>query len=190
MTHNTKEMILKSATKLLARNGASGTTMRTVAADSGVQASVIYHYFSTKDDLLRGVRQRLTKYLDDVFDNAKPVNGARELLAQRLELNIKHREEIVALLQYFMFAKQDFPLLSGGYVPPRAYRHMREIIDMGMEEGRYESEDPEFDAKILAHLVNGFLMEYYPHKITAYELKMLVVKLTDFIEKSLTRDCV
>jgi AcrR family transcriptional regulator len=183
----TSEAILNSATRLLAQHGAAGTTMRAIASDTGVQASVIYHYYATKEDLLRSVRQQLNTQLDAAFDQAPPVADAPAWLRQRLTLNFEHREHIVSLLQYFMAAKADFPQQDGGYVPPRAYRHMREIIDRGISEGVYRSDNPDFDAKILAHLVNGFLIEHYPHDLTPPDQARLVEQIASFIERALGR---
>jgi AcrR family transcriptional regulator len=183
----TAEAILNSATQLLARHGAAGATMRAIAADTGVQASVIYHYYPTKEDLLRAVRLNLNQRLDQVFDSAPTTPDAPGLLRQRLAINFEHRQDIVALLQYFMAAKQDFPVQDNGYVPERAYRHMREIIDRGVTEGVYHSADPDFDAKILAHLVNGFLIEHYPHELKRSTQADLVTRLADFIERALRR---
>lgn len=182
---NAKSRIIDCTVPLLARHGYAGTTMRSVAAASGVKASVIYHYFTTKDDLLREVRAELNARLDAAFDGAPAAPDAAALLRQRLALNLEHRQDIVALLQYFMAVKADFPPNPGGYVPPRAYRHMRQIIDTGISEGRYSSADPDFDAKVLAHMVNGFLLEFFPHDLPAVETEALVEKLANFIERSL-----
>jgi AcrR family transcriptional regulator len=181
----TRHNIITQAIPLLAQNGYAGTGMRRVAEAAHVKQSVLYYHFDDKAALLRAVRQHLNQQLDEGLRALPAAKNTAELLRQRLRFQIQHREAIVCLLQYFMAVKQDFPLQAGGYVPERAYQHMRDILDSGIAEGCYQSEDPAFDAKILTHLINGFLLEYYPHPMTRDEEEMLTERLAVFIERSL-----
>jgi AcrR family transcriptional regulator len=48
---DTRAAILASARASIAGKGFAGTTIRAVAADAGVDAALVHHYFGTKDDL-------------------------------------------------------------------------------------------------------------------------------------------
>ena len=48
---DTRSAILAAAREQFATAGFSGTTIRAVAADAGVDAALVHHYFGTKDDL-------------------------------------------------------------------------------------------------------------------------------------------
>ena len=48
---DTRSAILAAARAQFATAGFSGTTIRAVAADAGVDAALVHHYFGTKDDL-------------------------------------------------------------------------------------------------------------------------------------------
>ena len=48
---DTKAAILAEARALFAAHGYAGTTVRAVAAATGVDAALVHHYFGTKDDL-------------------------------------------------------------------------------------------------------------------------------------------
>ncbi len=48
---DTRAAILHAARAAFAAKGFSGTTIRSVAADAGVDAALVHHYFGTKDDL-------------------------------------------------------------------------------------------------------------------------------------------
>jgi len=188
MTQNTTfANIIDCTVPLLAQHGYAGTTMRTVADAAGVKSSVLYYYFADKAVLMRAVRQRLTMRLDEGMHNLPEVADAQSLLRQRLWFQLDECEAIVCLLQYFMAVKADFPLQNDGYVPERAYQHMRDIIDRGVAEGCYVSDDPAFDAKTLTHLVNGFLLEYYPHTLADTDKDALTERLATFIERALKR---
>lgn len=69
---HTKEKILDAAERLLARNGMSGTSLRGITAEAGVNLAAVNYHFTSKDSLIRAViRRRLG-----------PVNQRRlELLA-------------------------------------------------------------------------------------------------------------
>lgn len=47
----TRERILASARELFARNGVQNTSIRAVAADAGVDAALVHHYYGTKQQL-------------------------------------------------------------------------------------------------------------------------------------------
>ena len=48
---DTRAAILAAAREQFASAGFSGTTIRAVAADAGVDAALVHHYFGSKDDL-------------------------------------------------------------------------------------------------------------------------------------------
>ncbi len=48
---DTRAAILRAAREAFAAKGFSGTTIRGIAADAGVDAALVHHYFRTKDDL-------------------------------------------------------------------------------------------------------------------------------------------
>lgn len=50
-----RELILDAALGLMSTQGVAGTSMRQLAAACGVQVAAIYHYFPSKDALLRSV---------------------------------------------------------------------------------------------------------------------------------------
>jgi AcrR family transcriptional regulator len=52
-----REAILASARELFARHGYVGTSMRAIAADAGVDAALIVHFFGTKAGLLTAAVQ-------------------------------------------------------------------------------------------------------------------------------------
>jgi AcrR family transcriptional regulator len=48
---DTRAAILEAARTAFAEKGFAGTTIRAVAAEAGVDAALVHHYFGTKDDL-------------------------------------------------------------------------------------------------------------------------------------------
>ncbi len=70
-----KRQIIEVATRMLARNGARGTTLSDIAAEAGVsQAAVVYH-FRTKDELLNAVMDNRDRFEDEQLWKAGPDPG-------------------------------------------------------------------------------------------------------------------
>lgn len=49
---NTREEILAAARQLFAQHGYQATTMRAIAAEAGVNAALVHHYYGSKEQLL------------------------------------------------------------------------------------------------------------------------------------------
>ncbi len=47
-----KELVAKAATRIIARSGFEGMTMREVAKEAGISYGSVFHYFETKDAVL------------------------------------------------------------------------------------------------------------------------------------------
>jgi AcrR family transcriptional regulator len=74
---DTRAAILAAARARFADRGFGGTTIRAVAADAGVDAALVHHYFGTKDDLFLAAmrlpvdpRQLLDPVLTEGLDGA------------------------------------------------------------------------------------------------------------------------
>src|SRR4051794_40874056 len=70
----TRERIVVAATDLIARNGVSGTNLEQVRASAAVSGSQLYHYFTSKQELIRAV---ITRQADAAIEAAtSPQLGA------------------------------------------------------------------------------------------------------------------
>lgn len=54
---DTRDRILESARELFARNGIGKTSIRSIAAASGVDSALVHHYFGTKEQLFAAAVQ-------------------------------------------------------------------------------------------------------------------------------------
>lgn len=77
----TRAAILEAAAASFAERGYAGTTMRGVAAEAGVDAALIHHYFGTKQELFRAV---LELPVDLQAVASRVLAGDREELGERL----------------------------------------------------------------------------------------------------------
>jgi TetR/AcrR family transcriptional repressor of multidrug resistance operon len=56
-----KEAILKSTLELIKDNGFHGTPISLIAKNAGVAAGTIYHYFSSKDDIIMELHNKIKR---------------------------------------------------------------------------------------------------------------------------------
>lgn len=94
-----KRGIVEAATRMLARNGARGTTLGEIAAAVGVsQAAVVYH-FGTKEELLHAVLDNRDRFEDEQLWKNGPNPGLEifTIVADIVESWATH-PEIVGLL--------------------------------------------------------------------------------------------
>ncbi len=178
MSDAVRQKILTNTRRLFAERGSSGLSMRDLAEAAGVSPSVIYHYFKDKDVLLRSLFDADSKQLG-VERAALPVlPTARESLAQRINFQFDYGEKIVYILKYYMQYRATFQKQPVGYVPPTAYLHIQEVLEQGLATGEYEPMDKPAQAKIIAHAINGFVLEYFPDPPIGAEREALVQGLS------------
>ncbi|MDY3301166.1 MAG: helix-turn-helix domain-containing protein [Lachnospiraceae bacterium] len=52
---NIRESLVENAEKVLLEEGISAVTVRRISAESGIASGTVYHYFSSKEDILAAV---------------------------------------------------------------------------------------------------------------------------------------
>lgn len=184
---DTKTTIVKAATNCLATKGYSGASMRDIAKDSHVQTSVIYYYFSDKNSLFEAVYEHILAALQADIAPIRAIDDSSKRLRAILAYQLKKRKMLAALLNYFVGQTDKFSKYSdGGYVPAGAYYHILETLQLGSKSGVYQSHTSLFDAKIIAHIMNGFVLEYASRPLPKAESDRLVQAIADFIEAATT----
>jgi AcrR family transcriptional regulator len=79
---NTREEILAAARQLFAQSGYQATTMRAIAAEAGVNAALVHHYYGSKEQLLIAA-MNLPLNPADVIRELRDA-GPRDQLGERL----------------------------------------------------------------------------------------------------------
>ena len=189
MTVNTRHTILKTSKHLYALNGYEGFSMRLLATECGVGLSSIYHFFKDKDELLEEIFNLTNRKLGIERQKLPIMDSAEEMLLQRIKFQFEHIEDVVFVLKYYLHFRPNFLKLDSGYLPSKGYLHIEEVLVMGVDMGEFSINAYEIDkeAKVIAHAINGFLLEYYPDppkkddldKVTSYIHKFLMRSLTN-----------
>ena len=78
-----RRIILDAAVRTFARNGYHATRVGDVAEEAGVAYGLVYHYFSSKEDLLETIfRESWTELLDAIRAVEESEHGATEQVRQ------------------------------------------------------------------------------------------------------------
>lgn len=189
MSADTKNIIISKARQLFAMQGYEGFSMRTLAEECGVGLSSIYHFFGDKDEILHAIFKQTSRNLGLQRAKLPKRRLLQAMLADRIRFQFQHIEEVVFVLKYYLHFRQTFEKNMAGYVPHKAYLHIEEVLQHGIDSGQLsiEANDLEKEAKIITHAINGFLLEYYPANISNREITKLSNDLTDFIMRSISK---
>ena len=185
MSTTSKEIILKKALKIFAKDGYDGLSMRILAESIPVVPSVLYHHFTDKDSLLKSMFDHLNSELGKKRAKLPIPLTASEMLRQRIIFQLDNAEEIVAVLKYYLAYRKRFPQLKTGFVPEKAYLHIEEVLSYGVQTGEFHSLNIQKDAKVITHAINGFLLEYFPDTPKGNEKASLVENTHQFFIRSL-----
>ncbi|WP_433720213.1 TetR/AcrR family transcriptional regulator [Actinoplanes sp. CA-051413] len=88
----TRERILEAATELIAQHGVAGTSTEDVRKAAGISGSQLYHYFDSKQALIRAV---ITRQAEAPLTPGQPIMGALDsfdALRAWADAAIEHQE--------------------------------------------------------------------------------------------------
>lgn len=183
----TKENIVRTARSLFARHGYDGFTMRTLAHDCDISLSSIYHHFQDKDVMLKTIFDETSTELG-VRRAALPAQDtASDALRQRIQFQFDNAESILFVLRYYLHFRDTFPKLKTGFLNDKAYLHIKEVLEQGRDSGEFHfARSIDEEAKVIAHSINGFVLEYFPETPSKREYDNVVDSIHSFLVRSLT----
>ena len=88
------QRIINHGLALLKENGDHGLTMRQVAVNAGMSLSNVQYYFSTKNDLLKGMVDTYFQQCEKQFDEkmgSSDNEDARQKIYKLISMNLFHR---------------------------------------------------------------------------------------------------
>ena len=183
----TLEKILSATTTLCALRGCEGISMRLVAKQIPISQSVIYHYYQNKEQLLEAVYRRANKSLGEARANLPQPSSAVEMLENLIRFQIQHAELIIAVLKYYLYNREFFAQQGSGTLPEKSSLHVEEVLEFGVMTKEFAVEDLEAESKVIAHSINGYLLEYFPHMPEGKEADELISAVVSFCKKALIR---
>ena len=163
--------------------------MRDIASLVNIKTSGIYYYFENKSSLFDAVYMHILAKLQQDIAPIREIEDPSMRLRALLMYQFRERKMLAALLNYFVARSDRFKAGGdGGYVPAGAYYHILECLEIGVAIGRYHSHTSLFDAKIIAHIMNGFILEYANRPLPEKQCGQLVEAIASFIEAATTNE--
>lgn len=145
---SSRQAVLEAARVRFARDGFTATTMRLVAADAGVDVSMVMQFFRSKDELFAAVMnipESALERLSEVFESADEHLGVRVVRAfiQAWDGAPEESQPLMAMLRNAMMNEQ-------------ARLHLRDYIESRLTSGGSESLGA--DARLRAGLALSMLV--------------------------------
>lgn len=162
-----REEICAVATRLFARHGLEGTTMRAIAKAMGVSTMAPYHYFKDKDEILAAVLQRAFERFVDVLENVgSPEGRAIDRVHAKCHAYSKLAREEPGIYRV-MFEmpnprESDYPGMAAAM--NRARAAMRKTTEELIADGAVAG-DPAFVSQVLWSAVHGPLSLHLAGKL-------------------------
>lgn len=141
-----QERLLAASLRLFARQGVESTSVQEIVAAAGVTKGAMYHYFSSKDDLLYEIYHRLlsmqTERLTAIADGPGTAEQRVHAAAADVVLSTLTSidEAIVAIRSIHML-----PQPQRGQVRAerrRYHERFREMVEEGQREGAFRKDVP------------------------------------------------
>jgi AcrR family transcriptional regulator len=187
MSDRTKDVISDTTKRLFAEFGYNGLSMRRLADEAGVSLSVTYYHYRDKDSLLKQVFLITSRHLGKLRAALPHRPSAGEMLRDRIAFQVEHALDIVFILKYYLHFRDNYHHKASGYLPTKAYLHITEVLERGVNSGEFQLQHSVVkEAKIVAHAINGFLLEYYPATPDSDEQEELISSIHGFVMRALT----
>jgi AcrR family transcriptional regulator len=189
-----REELLEAAWQVIARDGLEGTTIRSIAKETGWSTGVLSHYFADKDDIigsaLRLAYERIATRWDEKLDGLTGIRALYELVLDNLPLDEERELETRLLMIYWSL------VIRGDDRTPHPWRRGPLLIDLlaklvrdGQEAGEIRGEEPPEDiAERLLGLIDGFSLHALlnPERLTRDRQARLLGQEFDRLRESAT----
>ena len=153
-----QKLVLESAARLIAESGYAHTTIGDIADDMGISKPVIYHYFSNKDALIRGIfdegdRVCASGWADIEVDDAPGLEKLQRLFLVQAEFAITDFGRCMINTGY--------PLLSA---ETREYKSLadksltKELVRL-INQGKRDGSIRNCDSKILVDNITAIISQ-------------------------------
>jgi AcrR family transcriptional regulator len=161
--HDSREMILKTATNLFAEKGYASTSVREIVTRAGVTKPVLYYYFKNKDDVLLTILDRAADLQKEVLAEIKKTVGSvferLILFYSTTQKGIQQNKSLFNLIHNLIFGP---PQGTPDYDFSRYQQRMVDTITNIYHEGYAKGEIKETDPEEFAILVLA-LFDYCLH---------------------------
>ena len=158
----TKNLIIRTAKKLFAKNGLTDTTMDDVAKEAHIGKGTIYHYFESKEQVYCLI---IEQDMEEIKIELEKIVEAENTPDKKLAAYIMGRMKLMSRFSgFYQMFKKDY-IDYYGYIR-KAYEkyqdfeteNIRKFINDGVENNTFQVEDKKFTAFVIVQIIKG--LEY------------------------------
>lgn len=172
---DTRDLIITTAFRLFSEQGYQETSVATIAREAGISKGLMYHYFSSKEELLKGIfthYQRETIHKMEWNASTPPL----QLLRSLVDLSFDYLQRQTQIRKFSLLLTLQNPVSS----------EIKEMIDAGKKQWEtafteiFQSlgyHQPAAEAFYLSALLDGISLRYLasPH-YPLNEIKSLIYR--------------
>lgn len=156
-----KAEIVRVAINMLATSGYTGMSLEDVAERTNIAKATLYHYFTSKDELVSEALEALTI---GVLQQLEAARAAAQDGTSREQLQALVREQLRVLIEEYpevgtIFAWQTpWPAAHDEARKSMRRRHdaiFRAVVDAGIDDGTLDCEDPDVALQCLHGVMNN-----------------------------------
>lgn len=180
MRNRSRDSIITAALDLFAGHGFHSTSMAQVAKAAGVSKGLIYNYFESKDELLKGVFELGLKDADVLFEEhqeADPKERLRAMLEHTFKLVEAHMD-YYKLMTTLLFQPGEIASIQGYLDQAGEYKMAR--FTALFEE--MSSKDPFNDAMYFGAILDGIMMGWFVLG-DAYPIEVMKQKVFEHVDR-------
>jgi AcrR family transcriptional regulator len=178
-----REELLEAVWRVLARDGLHGTTIRSIANETGWSAGVLAHYFTDKEDILVSSlnlsHERIGARWEEKLEGLTGLDALRELVMDNLPLD--DERELETKLELILWdravASDEIRSAMSHRGSPELIERLEELVAEGQAAGEISTEEPSGEvAERLLGLIDGLSLRHLlqPKRFTRKRLAALM----------------
>lgn len=160
-----RAQICRAAEELFAKKGYHKTSIRDIANKSGISIGSIYDYIRNKEDILYllaqefydNLRNEVVKVLEEGHDAKKQLEGTLETMLRVVD---RYHEYVLFTYRDSKYLKET-DLIAVLEQESFFIQSFTKIIQKGIQEGLFETDDPEIIANMLTILTHSWALKGY-----------------------------
>jgi AcrR family transcriptional regulator len=176
-----RRLLLDAAVRVFARKGFYESRVGDIAEEAGVAHGLLYHYFSSKDEVLETIFREnwsiLVQRIEAVERSDEPPREQLRHVAAILVRTWLHEPDVVRVLVREIGRSAEVQERIGELVKP--IEAIRRIIERGQENGDFRSDlDPAFAATVFHGGVDELLTGWVLGQLPATEADVATAERT------------
>ena len=182
-----RRQILDAAIRVFARQGFHSTRVSDIADEAGVAYGLVYHYFSSKEEVLNELFTErwslLLTAIDEADKEGQAPRAKLETVAAFIIESYRHDPELMkVIIVEVTRAANSFGQTHLGEIR-RAYDSIARIVEEGQESGAFRKDiDPAFASMsfygAIEQLLSGWIFDLIPDSDTDFEQAKIFVVAT------------